>query len=214
MQVIDIMTTPVRTVRPTTPVMAALRMLADHRLSGLPVVDDAGALVGIVTEKDLLRQAIDPPLSGSATRHLRDTAPAQVAQVMTPGPHTMRPDADVADAARLFSIMSWKSLPVVRDGELVGVISRSDVVRALSRHDAAVQRDLERLCANAGHVDWRVRVTEGVAEVRGPRSPEELREATRLARSVVGVRRVHHVADDAGPDAAPDTVASGPADAR
>jgi CBS domain-containing protein len=195
MQVIDIMSTPVRTVRPTTPVMAALRVLADHRLSSLPVVDDAGALVGIVSEKDLLREAIEPPLSGR--RQLPDTAPTRVAQVMTPKPHTVRPDADVADAARVFSMMSWKALPVVRDGGLVGVISRSDVVRALSRDDLAVQRDVVRRCGSAGHGDWRVQVTDGVAEVSGPRGPEELAEATRLARSVVGVRRVRHaVVDD------------------
>jgi CBS domain-containing protein len=196
MQVIDIMSTPVRTVRPTTPVVAALRVLADHRLSSLPVVDDAGALVGIVSEKDLLREAIEPPLSGP--RRLPDTAPTRVGQVMTPAPHTVRPDADVADVARVFTMMSWKALPVVTAGGLVGVISRSDVVRALSRDDEAVRRDVVRLCSNAGHRDWRVDVTDGVAEVRGPRGAEEIAEATRLVRSVVGVRRVRHAAVDAG----------------
>jgi CBS domain-containing protein len=200
MQVIDIMTSPARTARPSTSVVAALRMLADHRLSSLPVVNDDGAVVGIVSERDLLNRAIDAPSAahrwGGARR---GDLPAEVREVMTPDPHTVRPDADVAHVAHVFSMMSWKAIPVVRDGRLVGVISRSDIVRALSRDDGAMCTDLERLCSTAGHAGWRVRVSGGVAEVAGPRDAQERAEATRLARSVVGVRRVDVVPVDADP---------------
>jgi len=198
MRVIDIMTATVRTALPTTSVMAALRTLAEAHVSSLPVVDDEGALVGIVSEKDLLRRVIDPPTSKLTPGQLRDTPPTQVQDVMTPDPHTVRPETDVADVAHVFSIMAWKSVPVVRDDRLVGVISRSDVVRALTREDRAVQRDLERLCANAGHAEWRVTVSDGIAEVAGPRDAQERAEANRLARSVVGVRRVQHPSADPG----------------
>ena len=193
MQVIDIMSTRVHTVRPATPVMAALRVLAQHRVSSLPVVGDDGGLVGIVSERDLLRRAIDAPGDGE---HARADLPTDVAEVMTPGPHTVLPDTDLADVAHVFSMMSWKAMPVVRDGRLVGIISRSDIVRALTRADAAVLRDLEHLCRTSGHPDWRVSVADGVAEVDGPVDAHERAEAARLARSVVGVRRVDVVVRD------------------
>jgi hypothetical protein len=147
MRVIDIMTATVRTARPTTSVMAALRTLAEARVSSLPVVDDEGALVGIVSEKDLLRRVIDPPASKLTPGQLRDTPPTQVQDVMTPDPHTVRPETDVADA---------------------------------------------------GHAEWRVTVSDGIAEVAGPRDAQERAEANRLARSVVGVRRVQHPSADPG----------------
>lgn len=205
MQVIDIMTATVQTARTSTSVDAALKVLAAYRVSSLPVVDDDGAVIGIVSERDLLRRAIDPA-SGhsdqpSVGRHVRVDPPTHVGEVMTPAPHTVPPDLDVADVAHVFSVMSWKAMPVVRDRRLVGIISRSDVVRALTRDDDAVRRDLEHLFTTNGHPGWQVRVSDGVAEVSGPREPHEREEATRLARSVVGVRRVRHASSDAAPGA-------------
>jgi CBS domain-containing protein len=204
MQVVDIMTATVTTARTSTPIDTALRLLAGLRVSSLPVVDDDGAVIGIVSERDLLRRAIDPASRlGDRTRNrsLSVDPPTEVGQVMTPSPHTATPETDVADVAHVFSMMSWKAMPVVQNRRLVGVISRSDIVRAITRDDEAVRRDLEHLCTTAGHTGWRVRVTSGVAEIAGPRDGQERDEAARLAGSVVGVRRVRHVTDDAGPGA-------------
>jgi CBS-domain-containing membrane protein len=205
MQVIDIMTATVRTARTSTPIDTALKVLAEHRVSSLPVVDDDGAVVGIVSERDLLRRAIDRTSSrrhpGQPTDQPGVEPPTRVGEVMTPSPHTVTPDSDVADAAHVFSMMSWKAMPVVRDRRLVGVISRSDIVRALTRDDSAIRRDLEHLCVTAGYPGWRVHVSDGVVEIAGARDAQERDEATRLARSVVGVRRVRHTAGDPPPGA-------------
>jgi CBS domain-containing protein len=181
-KVIDIMTSPVLTVTASTPVVEALRLLAGRRVSGLPVVDDEGRVRGIVTEQDLLRRAVEP--AGHAT----ELAQA-VGEVMTAAPHTVSPDTDVADVSHLFSMMSWKALPVVRHGRLIGMVSRSDVVRALSRPDAEVRRDVETVLAAAAERVWRVDVDAGVVTLTGvPVTPSALE----LARSVVGVRAVRH----------------------
>jgi len=91
--------------------------------------------------------------------------------------------------SRTFSMMSWKSLPVVRHGRLVGVVSRSDVVRALSRPDAAVQRDVETVLTAAVRDSWQVDVDAGVVTFTGAPAAST---AVELARSVVGVRAVRH----------------------
>lgn len=183
MKVIDIMTSPVLTATASTPVVDALRVLAERRVSGLPVVDAEGRLRGIVTEQDVLRRAVEP--AGGAGLDL----PRTVGEVMTAQPHTVSPEADVADVSRTFSMMSWKSLPVVRHGRLVGVVSRSDVVRALSRPDAAVRRDVETVLDAAPQGIWQVDVEAGVVTLTGEAVTPTTLE---LARSVVGVRAVRH----------------------
>src|SRR4051794_34844958 len=133
MRVIDIMSTTVRTARTDHTVVEALRRMAEHGVSSLPVVDGRDAVVGIVSEQDLLRGAIaSAPARGRVADPVAE-GPRTVAAAMTPAPHVVGELDDVADVARVFAVMGWKSLPVVRHGRLVGMVSRSDVVRAISR---------------------------------------------------------------------------------
>ncbi len=194
MQVIDVMSTTVYTACERTPVMSAFRTLADHRVSSLPVVDDHGAVVGIVTEQDLLRRSVEPPRAAEARGTAHRALPELVGEVMTWAPVTVSPETDVAEVIRTFSATAWKSLPVVRHGRLVGMVSRSDVVRAFARPDAAVRRDVQLALGGAGLDRVRVDVRGGVVELSGPATEGELDRAAALTRAVVGVRAVHAMA--------------------
>jgi len=138
------------TVRPDTPVEEIVRLLGKTELPGLPVVDDAGRCVGIVTEADLViadeQGDLHLPhyieLFGGVVfleplRHfeerLRKAFAAKGADMMTPDPITIGPDAGAREAARIISESGHNRLPVVEDGRLVGVVSRADVLGALAR---------------------------------------------------------------------------------
>jgi CBS domain-containing protein len=125
----DIMTEGVITVRPTSTIQDAIETLLSERISGLPVIDDHGRLVGIVTEFALLAVAYDE-------RVLNDT----VAQHMTTDLLTV----DVADPVRkvadLCVVHRVRRVPVMDQGKLVGLIARSDVLRAIYDSTAAVAR--------------------------------------------------------------------------
>ena len=147
----------------------------------------------MVSEADVLRTALEP----DPRAHLRPAGhgadlPRTVAEVMTPHPHTAREETDVAELARTFSQQSWKSLPVVRDGRLVGVVSRSDVVRALTRPDEEIRHDVSRAFARDGLPGWRATVAGGVVEISGATTPRDRDLSTSLAAAVTGVRRVEH----------------------
>jgi CBS domain-containing protein len=109
---------------------------------------------------------------------------------MTRGPFTTHERADVADVAAVFAERGWKSIPVVHDDRLVGVISRSDVVRALSRCDEEIQADVRLRLASDGLPGWRVRVCDAEVTVSGVRSRRDASLAEAVAASVRGVRRV------------------------
>ncbi len=143
MRVADFMTTEVVTVTPDTPVLAAARLMLERKISGLPVVDAAGHPVGIVTEHDLLRGGT--PGRGESRPHWLEgmIAPADLAgngarlrkvgEVMTCDPVTVTEDTPLDEASRLIEERGFKRLPVVRDGRLVGIIARADLVRALTQ---------------------------------------------------------------------------------
>jgi CBS domain-containing protein len=142
------MTQDVVTVAPTTGVQEIARLLWSRGVSGVPVVDEDGTLVGIVRELDLLvRNAnlhipqylrvldIMIPLG---SRHefeeeLRRAMGATAADVMTGQVITVGPDTDLAEAATLMLDKDVNRLPVVDDGRLVGIISRADFVRLLAQ---------------------------------------------------------------------------------
>ena len=84
----------------------------------------------------------------------------------------------------------WKSVPVVDAGRLVGVVSRSDVVRALSRGDEAIAADLTQAYASIGRTSWGVRVDAGVAHVTGPATSSDQAIARSSGLAVLGVRDV------------------------
>jgi len=164
MRVADVMTSRVVTVTPGTPILAAARLMLAHKISGLPVLDDDGRVVGIVTEHDLLRRRRDSDgdqRGGLAQRPhwleamiepavLTDHAvrfhDRKVEEVMTRGPLTVRADASLTEACRLIEEHGIKRLPVTENGVLVGIIARADLVRALAQSvekaRAAIARDV------------------------------------------------------------------------
>ena len=190
----DVMTGEVVTVAPGTSVRAAAGILADRGFAALPVVDDENRLVGIVSEADVLRGRVlaDPRLR---LRRDLDTGaappPESVGLVMTTEVRTAEAAADVADVARLLVEERLRSVPVVERGRLVGIVSRRDLLRTLTRPDDDLRADLLLLMAGyAGRLDgWDVAVRDGVATIQRPRStPGSDDGALRtLARTVPGV---------------------------
>ncbi|HVC34319.1 MAG TPA: CBS domain-containing protein [Chloroflexota bacterium] len=144
MQVSDLMTRQVITVQPETPVAEIARAMVQHDVSGVPVVDHDGNLVGIVTETDLVvqnanvhfptfLQILDARIYLSDTRHfedeLRKALGTVAADVMTREVETVKPNDDVSVAATLMVDKDLNPIPVVENGKLVGIISRSDIIR-------------------------------------------------------------------------------------
>jgi len=143
MRVGDFMTRRVVAVAPDTSILAAARLMLEHKISGLPVVDAAGHVVGIVSEHDLLRDdgegadgspwlrmmiAPDGLDAEKARFHHR-----KVSEVMTRDPVTIDVESALGEASRLIEARGIKRLPVVHDGKLVGIIARADLVRALTQ---------------------------------------------------------------------------------
>jgi CBS domain-containing protein len=188
----DVMTRDVAVVGPLTPVDEALHVLVARRVTSLPVVDD-GAVVGILSEADLLGHLLsrDPRAHLIPVRPPAEDPPRLVEDLMTRSVHVTRPDEDVSDLAAVMARHGWKSVPVVEEGRLAGVVSRSDVLRALARPDAWLQGKVLGVLAELGHPLWQVSVTEGVATIAGPETERERTAAEAAALSVPGVRRVH-----------------------
>jgi len=145
----EIMDTDVPTVRPEDSVETVLRTLREHELTGVPVVNEGGRCVGIITDSDLVLAGEDADLhlphyfelfGGfvfiEPLRHfeerLRKAVAATAGDMMTPDPVTIEPDAPVEEAARVISRSRHDRLPVVEHGRLVGMVTRVDVLAALA----------------------------------------------------------------------------------
>jgi CBS domain-containing protein len=194
MLVSEIMSTnPVTVTVDDSPARAVDLMAACH-VSSLPVLDHRGTLAGIVTEGDLLRYAIapDPRAHLRPQTHWGVPLPDRVEAVMTPRPRTTREAADVRDVARTLTESSWRILPVLRRGQLVGVVSRSDVVRALAHPDRDVERGVRDAFHELGQSAWTVRVDEGVVLVGGTDGAHERAAASALAAELPGVRGIRY----------------------
>ncbi|MFD2180592.1 CBS domain-containing protein [Rhodoplanes azumiensis] len=145
MRVRDFMSSPVVAIGPDRPICEAAQLMLDHRVSGLPVVDAGGRLVGIVSERDLLRRRSngDPPrrphwLQLMTERNALEQEPERfhtltVGDVMTTDLVTVGENTPLEEAGRLLESRRIKRLPVVRGQRVVGVISRADLLRALPR---------------------------------------------------------------------------------
>ncbi len=146
MKVREIMTTAPITVEAGTPVMRVARVLFDNRLPGVPVVDEQGSLLGVVTEADLIvRNAnlhlprfltfIDSLMPAGTMREfdaeVRRMLATSAGEVMSDKLVTISPEADVAEAATVMFERHANPLPVVEGGRLVGSICRSDLVRLM-----------------------------------------------------------------------------------
>lgn len=136
----EIMTSPVVTVGPLMPIPEVARLLADRGFTALPVVDDDGRMVGILTEADLLRFPLppDPRRQHHWLPDRRNPAPRTAADVMSTTVESLTPGADVADAARMMVDEHIRCLPIVDGAGLVGVITRRDLLRCALVRDAAV----------------------------------------------------------------------------
>jgi CBS domain-containing protein len=140
----DVMTRKLVSIRPNASTAEMVRLMLDNRISGLPVIDDHGDLVGIVTEGDCLRRAetgterkrprwleflIGP---GRLADEYIHTHSRKVAEVMTQSPTTITEDTPLDEIVHLMESRRIKRLPVVRDRKVVGIVSRADLLHALA----------------------------------------------------------------------------------
>jgi CBS domain-containing protein len=224
MRVVELMTKDPVTVWAETSLADVASLLDKYHINGLPVLDRANRLIGIVTQGDLLRR----PELGTDQKHvswLTDfflpsrveddyvrTHGRRVREVMTPDPDFVSPDSELAELAGLMTDKHFKCVPVVRDGILVGVISRSDLVRALAgkfigpveASDEAIRTDI---LSSIAREKWmpqtgiRIEVKAGIVDLEGIiLSDSERRVVTVIAENAAGVKHVndHLVYVDAG----------------
>ena len=204
MKVRDFMPTDPIRVAPATRLREAARLMGRHMCSGLPVLDGAGHLVGIVTEGDFIRQEAtrDRPHGVSlldalfGEGELQPVTAETVAEVMTRSVVTITPEATVGEAARVMGRRNIKSLPVVDlDGELVGIISRADVVGAFAKPDDVIEDEIrEDVIRRLLFLDPQlvtVGVSDGVVTLAGElENRTEVQLLEELSRRIAGVTRV------------------------
>jgi CBS domain-containing protein len=169
MHVEDVMQTEVVTVAPEATLKEAAALLVEHRISGLPVVDAGGAVVGVVSEADILYKEcgeraprgllawfFDPGGLADARKLNART----VAQAMTSPATTIQRWRNVADAAKAMIDLDVNRLPVVHHDKLVGIVTRADLVRAFARTDEEIRTEIREdvlqrtlMLPNPGAVD-------------------------------------------------------------
>jgi CBS domain-containing protein len=126
----DIMTSPVITLSPDMSVPAAAALLGSHGFTAAPVVDADGQLIGIVSETDLVRSPVVPDWWV-----IQRQSDPTVEQIMTSKLTTMRSEDDLADVATAMLDARIRSIPIVDDGELVGIVTRRDMLRVVARRE-------------------------------------------------------------------------------
>jgi CBS domain-containing protein len=215
MQVRDVMTRNVISVRANQSVLEAAELMLQNRVSGLPVVDTGGALVGVVTEGDFLRRGeigtqrqrpkwleflLGP---GRLAAEYVHTSGRTVEEVMTANPATVSEDDSLETVVELMERRHVKRLPVLRNGHLVGIVSRANLMDALIERarythgpapdDGAIR---DRILAAFADVNWAPRINvavhNGAAELSGIITDERERKALIVAtENVAGVKEVH-----------------------
>jgi len=211
----NVMTWGAITVGPDESVAHAVQLMLQNKVSGLPVVDDKGRLVGIVTEGDFLRRGelgtqrqrprwleflLGP---GRLAAEYVQASGQKVSQVMTPEVKTITSDSPIEEVVRLMEHHRVKRLPVVQDGKLIGIVSRADLLHALgsvarelkpaASDDATIREQIIAECARqrwAPHIN--VVVRDGVVGLWGVITDERKREAFIVAaENVPGVKAVN-----------------------
>lgn len=217
MRVHDIMTSPVITVTPDMRLRDVAELLVSNRISAVPVVDQAGKVVGMISEGDLIHREethTERRQSWWLELFTSDDALAQdyvkshgrtAQDVMSRHVLSVAPSATPAHVANLLDKRRIKRVPVIEDGRLVGIVSRADLVRAMvraapanavsgKRPDAEIQMDLDAAIKNEPWTTPLTLVTtvnDGVVQLLGiARSEDERRALGVLARNVAGVVRV------------------------
>ena len=207
----DVMTVDVVSVSPDHSVRNAARIMLDHRISGLPVIDDAGRVVGIITEGDLMRRSelgaqalasVDRQFS-TEENHARAYVKShswKVADVMTSDPAKVDEETPLPRIAALMVERGIKRVPVMKEEHLVGIVSRTDLLRILitatfdatAPGDDAIRRSiLTRLREDAGIKGGELDLTvaDGLVHVSGAVSSQSERDAVRVvAEGVRGVK--------------------------
>jgi CBS domain-containing protein len=211
----DVMTWGAITVETEASVARAVRLMLQNRISGLPVVDANGQLVGMVTEGDFLRRGelgtqrqrprwleflLGP--GQLAAEYVRSSA-QKVGEIMTIEPKTITPETPLDEVVSLMERHRIKRLPVVQDGKLVGIVSRANLLHALATvarevkapagDDATIREQILAECAKqrwAPHVN--VVVRDGVVGLWGVITDERERQALIVAaENVPGVKAAH-----------------------
>ncbi len=198
--VADVMTRAVVVVNGSASFKDVVRRMHEHRVSALPVVDDDGRLVGIVSEADLILKE-DPELEeggrlfvGRHRRHEREKAAGlRASELMTAPAITVTPDAGLGEAARLMHRKGIKRVPVVdADGRLQGILSRSDLLKVFLREDAEIEHEVrEDVVRRTLWIDpdtVNVSVRDGVVRLEGQLERRSLIPV--LERLVAGVEGV------------------------
>lgn len=213
----DVMTTKLVTVTGSTAVHKAARLMADHDVSALPVVDESGGIVGVISEADLIRrgeigtEAKRPwwveavmPASSLAQEFLRAHG-QEVRELMSTRVVSAPPTATLGEIATLMERHRIKRIPIVEDGLLLGVVSRANLVQALAStpagaasreidSDRAIRAELLSRLAQQGWTDFgdrNVIVSNGVVHIWGlVGSPAEREALVTLAHEIPEVVRV------------------------
>jgi CBS domain-containing protein len=213
----DVMVSPVVTVKPSASVKEVARLLLERRISAVPVVDDQGKVVGIISEGDLIHRAEADTerqrswwlrgLTGEETlaaEYVKAHA-RKVADLMTSPVKTATPDTPLHEVATLMEGNAIKRVPIVKDGQLVGIVSRANLVRAVaSARESPLEIPLsdgnirEKLLADLQKQAWarpwllNILVSDGVVDLWGVARSDAERTAIRVAaESIQGVRAVN-----------------------
>ncbi len=212
----DVMTTAIVTIRPETTVGEIAKTLLDRRISAVPVLDDRGAIVGIVSEGDLMRRPESATerrsswwlafltLGEDDARRFVKTHGRHARDVMTRDVVTIDEEATLEQVAHILESRHIKRLPVLRGGKLVGIVSRADLLRGLasaklegapSADDRALREAIEAAIHEHAGFDSPfigVTVKNGIAELWGGVRTPAAKDAARVAaENVPGVSKVH-----------------------
>jgi CBS domain-containing protein len=212
----QIMTRTVITVAPDTSIAEAANIMLQKHVSGLPVVDTSGKLVGIVSEGDFIRRSeigtqrrrgrflrfiLGP---GKAATDFVHEHGRKVSEIMTPEPLTVNEDTPLEQIVQLMEKNGVKRLPVMSGEKIVGIVSRANLLQAV----ASLAREIPDPTADDDHIrnrvidalekyDWcpfglSVIVRDGIVHLSGVITEERARQATIVAaENVTGVRKVH-----------------------
>lgn len=212
----QIMTRAVITIRSDATILEAARIMLQYHLSGLPVVDVAGKLIGIVSEGDFIRRGEIGTQrrrgrwlrflfgDGSAANDYVHEHGRKVADVMTPEPFTVTEDATLEEIVTSMETHGVKRLPVMRGDRLVGIVSRANLLQAV----ASLAREIPDPTADDDHIrsriiaaidknDWspfglNVVVRDGIVHLSGVITDERSRQAAMVAaQNVSGVKKIH-----------------------
>ena len=213
MKVEEIMTKDVIAVAPKTPIHEAARLMVDHGVSGLPVVDDDGNVVGIVSEGDLIlrekpreRMPWWKAFFGDAERlavQYQKAHGTTVGEVMTRSLITVSPGFPIESVALILDQRRIRRVPVIADGQLVGIVSRGDLIKALAKAPAPAaaqpsdNRLVQEMSARLAEEPWIsnhgivVQAKDGVLSLWGLVLTEAEKSAVEtMARSIEGAKGI------------------------